>query len=146
MSINDVRWNRLLFFGAGLSILNPAIIIFVVMPQVEIIPPIKSQMILLFSSPNLLIAGILLTIGFINKRDVWYTKALLIFAGVYAVLFAVLFGMFLLIFIAVESKSEMILLWKFIIVCAIGNFCIGIITFHACIKSTKVAASAKSLY
>jgi len=79
MGMNDVDWRRLYILGQLLSIVASAmLLIFVTSPfKKDAIP--GSEWILV--GIQLFIAAVIFGIGYINKRNSWFTRTLLIFIG-----------------------------------------------------------------
>jgi hypothetical protein len=127
MSMSDISWRRLLYVGAGLSILAVAIIFIFVILQVKNQSGMTHGADWLLAGIQLFITAILFGTGFLNNREGCLTRILLVFVGVVAIL------MGLLGFLAVAQESELNLFWKAIRVCAIDNIIIGIIALYSCI-------------
>jgi|ERR1035437_5659633 hypothetical protein len=127
MSISDSGWNRLLYVVAGLSLVAVAIFMIFVIPQVKNNPGTVLGALWVLAGIELFIAVILFGIGFMNKRDSRFTRILLVFVGLIAILWG-LWGI-----LAISQEHEITLLWKAIRVCAIDDIIIGIIALYACI-------------
>jgi len=127
MSMSDISWRRLLYVGAGLSILAIAIIFIFVILQVKNQSGMTHGADWLLTGIQLFITAILFGIGFLNNREGCLTRILLLFVGVVAILLG------LLGFLAVSQESELNLFWKAIRVCAIDDIIIGIIALYSCI-------------
>ena len=127
MSISDSGWNRLLYVVAGLSLVAVAIFMIFVIPQVKNNPGTVLGALWVLAGIELFIAVILFGIGFMNKRDSRFTRILLVFVGLIAILWG-LWGI-----LAISQEHEITLLWKAIRVRAIDDIIIGIIALYACI-------------
>jgi hypothetical protein len=86
MSISDSGWNRLLYVVAGLSLVAVAIFMIFVIPQVKNNPGTVLGALWVLAGIELFIAVILFGIGFMNKRDSRFTRILLVFVGLIAIL------------------------------------------------------------
>jgi len=127
MSMSDIGWRRLLYVGAGLSIVAVAIIFIFVILQVKNQPGMTHGADWVLAGIQIFIAAILFATGFLNKRESCLTRILLVFVGVAAILIG------LLGFLAVAQESELNLFWKAIKVCAIDDIVIGIIALYSCL-------------
>ena len=126
MSVSDNGWPRLLFVGAGLSIVAAAILMIFVIPpfKKDIIP--GSEWILI--GIQLFIAVLLFGTGYLNRRESYLTRILLIFLGIGVIL------MGLLGFFAPAVESGQTLIWKTATrIFATDEIIIGILAFYACI-------------
>jgi hypothetical protein len=126
MSLSDIGWRRLLYVGAGLSLVAVAVLIFLVIPpfKKDIIP--GSEWILI--GIQLSISFVIFGIGYSNRRGSWLTKTLLIIIGVGAIL------MCLLGLLAPAMETEMTSVWKYATrLCAIVEMIIAFIAFYACV-------------
>jgi hypothetical protein len=128
MSMSDIGWQRMLYVGVGLSILGPAVMIFVVIPQGRLNPNMTLEPAWVYVGLQIIIAAILFGFGFTNRRDSCLTRGLLISIGV----FEILLGLFMLFMVSTE-QPDITLFWKAIRVCALDDIIIGIMALYACI-------------
>jgi len=126
MSMDDIDWRRSLYVGAGLSTAVAALLLIFVTPPFKEDTIRGSEWILI--GFQFLIAAIIFSIGYKNKRKGWLTRTLLILLG------SVLIMMGLLGFLVPAVETEFTSLWKLTTrICAIAELIIAFIAFRALI-------------
>ncbi len=124
--VRNTGWSRLVYVGAGLAIIAVTIMIIFVIPQIKNNPGMTHRGDLVLITIQLLFAAILFGTGFRKRRDGCWTRILLAFVGVVAILMGFL-GI-----LTISQEYNITLLWKAIRVCALDDIIIGIIALYAC--------------
>lgn len=125
--MSDLTWRRVLFLGAGLSLLAALILLIFVILQVKNQPGMTHGGDWVFFGIQLLFALVLFVAGHMQKRDGCLTRLVLFFIGIGSVLLSLLGLM------AVAKQDGLNLFWNAIRICAIDDIIIGIIALLACI-------------
>jgi hypothetical protein len=123
--MSDTGWRRLLYVGAGLSLVAMAILILFV------IPPFKKGIVpgsnWILPGIQLFITAIFFGAGYMNRRDGCLTRIILFIVGIGLILLG------LMGFMIVAKETEMTYAWKIATrICAIDEIIIGVMAFFAC--------------
>ncbi len=125
--MSDTGWRRLLYVGAGLSLLAALILIFFVVLQVKNQPGMAHGGDWVFVGIQIFIAAVLFVAGYSNRRDGCLTRIVLFIIGISAILLG------LLGFMAVAKETDTNLFWNAIRICAYDDIIIGVMALFACI-------------
>lgn len=125
--MSDIAWRRMLFVAAGLSIVAVITITILVIPRVKNQTGMTHGGDYVLGGIQLFFAVLLFGIGLMNRREGCFTRILLVFTGVVAII------MGLLGFYAISQESEINLFWNAIRACALLDIVIGIFAIVACI-------------
>ena len=126
MSMDDIDWRRSLYVGAGVSVAVSAMLLIFVTPPFKDDTLRGSEWILI--GIQLLIAAIIFSICYKNRRNGWLTRTFLILLG------SVLIMMGLLGFLVAAVETEMTSVWKLTTrICAIAELITAFIAFRALI-------------